>query len=224
MSKPSKKKIDAEINKTLFNDIEKFELAMAEHWKKVVAAAAVIVLGIGIGFAINNHRKSAEITAMNEIVAAQSEEKLVKAINDYAAYPASRFARIRLARIYAASGRFELAAAQFEALETSGAPAEMIQRAKLDSLYMLENAGKILDAANRFAEIGRNSANTGTIRAEANYSAGRLYAQLKDIEKATACLKSAKSLGAENPMSIASEWGRLAEFTLLNVESGFYGK
>ncbi|MGE4563564.1 MAG: hypothetical protein AB7F32_01725 [Victivallaceae bacterium] len=224
MSKPSKKKIDAEINNTLFNDIEKFEIAMAEHWKKVVIIAILVVIAVGVTFGISNHRKSAEIKAMNEIVAAQSEEQLVKAINDYAAYPASRFARIRLARIYAESGRFELAAAQFDALEASGAPAEMIQRAKLDSLYMLENAGKILDAANRFAEIGRNSANSGSIRAEANYSAGRLYAQLKDMEKATACLKSAKSLGAENQISMASEWGRLAEFTLLNVESGYYGK
>lgn len=224
MSKPSKKKIDAAINTSLFNDIEKFEILMAEHWKKVLVVAALIVIGIGVAFGITAHRKSAEIKAMNEIVAAQSEEKLVNVIDDYADYPASRFARIRLARIYAESGRFELAAAQFDALEASGAPAEMVQRAKLDALYMLENAGKVLDAANRFAEIGRNSANSGVIRAEANYSAGRLYAQLKDLEKATACLKSAKSLGAENPMSIASEWGRLAEFTLLNVESGFYGK
>ncbi len=216
------KAMDAEIAGTLMGDIGKFELLMVTHWKLIVAAGIAVVIVIGLVFGFNSCRKAADRKAANALSAATTEDQLERALNEYPDNVAARFARLRLARLYINAGRFEDAVQQFQLLEKSGAPQEMLNRIRLDQAYLLENAGKIKEAAEQFDRYSRDSALPAAIRAEAGYSAGRLFAEQKMLAKAVADLQLAVSLLPE----IGSgniEWCRLARFLMLNIEGGAYG-
>lgn len=223
MAVRNKKALDAEITSTLLGDIGKIEALMIENWKALITAAVAVVVLIGAVFGVNIYQKSAARKAANVLAGAADEAALTKALQEYPNSPAARYARLRLARIYLNQNKFDEAAAQFRLLEGSGAPAEMLTRMKLDEAYLLERSGKVQEAADRLAAIGRDAAQAAGIRAEANCGAGRLYAQLKALDKAQAALKLAKSFAAGDN-GPAAEWGRMADFILVSLESGYYGK
>ncbi len=214
--------MDAEIAGTLMGDIGKFELLLVTHWKLIVAAAIAVVIVIGLVFGLNSCRKAADRKAANVLSAAVTEKQLEQALDQYPDNPAARFARLRLARLYMNAGRFEDAVQQFRLLENSGAPREMLIRIRLDEAYLLENAGKIKEAAEQFDRYSRDSSLPAATRAEAGYSAGRLFAEQKMLDKAAASLQLAASLIPEIG-SGNQEWCRLARFLMLNIEGGAYG-
>ena len=216
------KAMDAEIAGTLMGDIGKFELLMVTHWKLIVAAGIAVVIVIGLVFGLNSCRKAADRKAANALSAAVTEEQLEQALAQYPDNPAARFARLRLARLYMNADRFEDAVQQFRLLENSGVPQEMLHRIRLDEAYLLENAGKVKEAAEQFDRYSRDAVLPAAIRAEAGYSAGRLFAEQKLLDRAAASLQLAVSLlpeiGGGN-----LEWCRLARFLMLNIESGACG-
>ncbi len=213
---------DAEVAGAVMGDIERFELLMIGHWKLLASLGAAAVVAVGALFGVGSCRAAADRRIAGEFGAAETESQLEQVLARHPGHAAARSARLRLARLHADSGRFEDAARQYRVLAGSDAPRELRGRMLLNEASMLENAGKTGDAASMFESYARDGAMPASVRAEAGYSAGRLYAERKMLDKAAACLKLSAELGRDMSGG-AAEWSRLARFLLLDVESGVYG-
>ena len=213
-----KKQIDAEITSSLFGEITKFELFLTQNWKMLVTVALLIVVGIGVWAGVQSYRKSAALKAANALSSADTVAALYAALKTYPSEPASRFARLRLAKLLMAEKKFKEADAEFAALAAQpDLPAEFAARVKIDQGYLLENAGMKKEAAQQLANAATSAA-SAAVRAEAFFGAGRLQAQLGNADQAKALLTQAVALKPQlSP--VETKWAVLAEFLLRNVEA-----
>ncbi|QSH41113.1 tetratricopeptide repeat protein [Lentisphaerota bacterium ZTH] len=224
MDKKKKKAINAQISSELFDDFDRFEHFLSNYWRQLVAAAVIIVIAVGVWVTVREVHKAADRKAKNAFANATTEEEVIKALKTYGKYKAANFARLKLARIYISQKKFDKAHEQFKMLTGSDAPKEMIWRARMDEAYTLELEGKKLEAAKAFARIGEGGLLPDTFRAEANYSAGRIYAQTGDLKNAEKYLaKSAKTAGmtpATQAGMAVDFWQGQAKFMLGMVKGG----
>jgi tetratricopeptide (TPR) repeat protein len=223
---PSKKnkEMDATITRAMMDDVGRFEYFFITNWKLIVAVMVGLVIAVGVYFSAHAIRESSRRKADKVLAAAKDESALTAALATYGSAPSAGHARMRLARIYIAEKRFDDAAAQLRQIREKGElSGEFIERVRLEEAYLYETAGKTAEAAALFDEIGRNFAASAATRAEADYSAGRLYAGLGQKEQALECLKRGVALLAElDPTNV--QWCYLAQFTLVQLEEGVYGK
>ena len=216
MKKEKKKALDAEINDMLLDDIDKFEHFAATNWKGIIIGFFVVfaaVVVVAIGYQVNNSMKS---KAINVISAAETKDALEKVVKDYSSYPAVNAARIKLALIYINDKNYDKAAELYTIMRNSPEiPDEMRWRAALNSSYVMELKGQKEQAASSFATTAIQSLMPEAFKAEANYSAGRLYASFNNKDKASELLKAA-SLSAVAP-GAAGFWGNQAKMLLERI-------
>ncbi|OGV31761.1 MAG: hypothetical protein A2020_05575 [Lentisphaerae bacterium GWF2_45_14] len=216
MHKEKKKALDAEINDMLLDDIDKFEHFAANNWKGIIIGffvmfAAVVV--VAVGYQVNNSMKA---KALNAISAADTKESLEKIVKDYASYPAVNSARIKLALIYINAKNYDKAADLYKIMQSaSGIPDEMRWRAALNVSYVMELKGEKEKAAASFVETGAQSLLSEAFKSEANYSAGRIYAELKNNSKASEFLK--KAAVSSVAQGAAGFWGNQAKMLLERI-------
>ena len=215
---------DAEITGSLMGDLNRFEVFLVENWKIMIAAGVIGVVAVGIFFSVQAWQNAREGKALNTLSAARTEPALVAALKLYGSEPASREARLRLAHLYLQEAKYDQALEQFALLEKADLPVEMRDRISLDRAYLLEAAGKVQEAADQLDRSCRNTAVSVGLRAEAGYGAGRLYAQLKALDRASASLAAVAGLSRQLAGMPDQEWCRLAAFVERDLKNGFYGK
>lgn len=205
----NEKKLDRAISQEVVSDREKFEYFFGTYWKQITAASAVLVVLISLAFAFYRHHQSAIREANAALSEAKTAEEIIAVLAKHPSESASVAARLRLASLYLADKKYDQAAEEFKKVagdENLSAPIRF--RAMLNCAYLTEQSGKEAGAAEEFSAVGRNPEVPINLRAEANYSAGRIYCKLKDFAKARAALELAAS-GAESEPD-AFGWGKMA--------------
>ena len=184
----------------------------------LITGALLIVLAIGVWAGVQSYRKSAALKAANALSSANTVAALQEALQTYPAEPASRFARLRLAKLLMAEKKYKEAEVEFSALAAMpDLPAEFAARVKIDQGYLSENAGLKKEAAQQLANAATAAA-SAAVRAEAFFGAGRLQAQLGNQDQAKALLTQTIALKPQlSP--VETKWAVLAEFLLRNVEA-----
>ena len=187
------RKLNAELSRALMNDVERLELGFATYWRQIAAVAVIAAIGVALIFwGFSYSRRSAR----------------------EAAFTLADASKLRIdAKEYAAA---------LEDLRTliASAPAEpLLGNARLAEAYLLEIMDKPETAAGLFAELGRSMDLSSTLRAEANFNAGRLFIKLKKFDDAAAALNRAVNPDRQS----AAAWCSMAHSLLLALESGDFG-
>ncbi len=217
VDKNKKKALDAEITNALLDDFDKFEHFAINYWKQIGAVALAIVVGVALWVMISDSRKSTERRINDEICNAKTEAEIIAVIKKYPAYPAANYARLRLAKSYLEEKKYGKAYEQFELLRNSDIPREMSWRISLDEAYALELEGKKTSAAEKFAKMAADPSLPDGLRCEANYAAGRLYAALKQSDKAREYLTKASKIRPSVNNQAATFWVSQAKFMLIGL-------
>ncbi len=211
----TKLKLKNQEAKELFDDFERFEMFVHERWKWLVTGGVVIVLIVacyGIGTYWYKQMDSKAISALG---VAKTEQELVQAIAQYPNHPAAVRARQRLIRMYTDEKKYDEALKAYEDLLVSEISAETRWRCELDMAYVNELKGNTEAAAKAFDRIG-SAPVSEDVRSEANYSAGRLYLDLKKDTEADKCLKRVLS----SPMTAGTSlWQMQARYLLGKVKT-----
>ena len=97
----------------------------------------------------------------------------------------------------------------------------LLGMAMLSMAYIQELKGSYEAAAAEFEAIGALPEVSAGVRAEACTNAGRLYLQLKELNKAAAALKRADIPDLRS--TTAAAWSMDAKSLLVALESGEYG-
>lgn len=206
MAAKNKKVITSDVGSELFDELDRFEHFFITYWKQIVffcVLLVVIVAAVAAGYSIKVSRQN---KADSTIASANTVEDLAKVINDYQGNPAVNVASVKLARIYVNNKDYDKALQQYQKIAASDAPDEIRLRAKLNSCYVMELQGALEKAAGAFAEIGSSSLYPPSIRSEANYSAGRIYADLKNYQKAEEYLNAVAPSQSEKADISAHFW------------------
>ena len=210
--KKDAKALNKEIGEALFTDEERLELFFAKHWKKLLAAALIAVVAITAAFAVHKHAEAAKKADSAKLAQAKSIAEIEAAI---AAAPKARgvdAARFRLAKLYTDDKKFDQARKVLAAISAGSEDPAARDRASLNSAYLLELEGKTADAAQSFAVIVGAASASAAARAEAAYSAGRLYVQLKQPAEAKKVLARLQTIKATPEQPVVGEWkNRAAE-------------
>ena len=173
------RKLNAELSRALMNDVERLELGFATYWRQIAAVAVIAAIVVALIFwGFSYSRRSAREAAFT-LADASTVTELTAALDKYGDKPGAAAARFRLAKLRIDAKEY---AAALEDLRTliASAPAEpLLGNARLAEAYLLEIMDKPETAAGLFAELGRSMDLSSTLRAEANFSAGRLFIKLK---------------------------------------------
>ncbi|OGV45291.1 MAG: hypothetical protein A2017_08800 [Lentisphaerae bacterium GWF2_44_16] len=213
----AKKIKDSDISHELFDDFDRFEHFAINNWKKIIyfCCAAVLLVAAGaIAMAISN---SMEAKAVSAIAGAETAADISKVLKEYSGHPAANNARLRLASLYSSQKEYDKALEQYQFLVNANVPDVVRQRAEMNIAYIWELQGNKEKAAVKFAEIGANSILPEAVRSEANYSAGRIYASIKSVNKAIPLLESAYVNKPRNSSSVF--WRGQAKLLLERLKS-----
>ena len=217
VNKNNKKAMDTEITNALLDDFDKFEHFAMTYWKQIGALAVLIVIAVALWVYVSDSQKETERRINNEICNAKTEATILKVVQEYPAYPAANYARLRLAKIYIGEKKYDKAYEQFKVLRESNIPNEMTWRISLDEAYALEVEGKKSSAAAAFAAMGANPGLPDGYRCEANYSAGRIYCGLKENDKARKYLTKASKVRPNMDRQASNFWVSQAKFMLIRL-------
>jgi tetratricopeptide (TPR) repeat protein len=218
VDKNKKKALDAEITDALLDDFDKFEHFAITYWKQIGAVALLIVVGVALWVMVSDSRKATERRINDEICNAKTEAEIIAVVKKYPTFPAASYARLRLAKIYLEEKKYAKAYEQFKILRSSDVPREMTWRINLDEAYALELEGKKTEAAGKFGVMAADPSLPDGLRCEANYAAGRLYAALKQNDKARKYLTKASRIRPAVNNQAAMFWVSQAKFILIRLE------
>ena len=214
VDKNKKKSMDAEITDALLDDFDKFEHFAATYWKHIAGVAVAIVVAVALYVIITDAREASQRKVNDTICDAKTESEILEVLKQYPDYPAANYARLRLAKSYLKDKKYEKAYEQFKILNSSDIPREMAWRIGLDEAYAIELEGKKEAAAAKFAAMGADSAFPEALRREANYGAGRIYAELKQNDKAYKYLEKA----CMGKAAMSNIWVIQAKFLLVRID------
>lgn len=203
--KKNSKALNAEIENALFNDVERWEIFFAGHWKQIIAVACVVVVVVTAIFAWYHRRAEAKRTAAEQLSAANTVAELQSAIAKHPDAPGTALARYRLAARLIEEKKYDQAISEL-AKVTSADDALLRNKARLTEAYVLELSGKLADAAAKFAALRAIPDASPEIKCEAIYSAGRLYFQLGKKKEAKDVLKDAAAIAIPNGSGSAADW------------------
>lgn len=206
----------ADLVDELNEDFDTFESWIVENWRLIAAVCVgiiVLVAAIGIGLAVS---KAIDRKTSQAFANADTYEKLVEVLKAHPGAKAAPDARMKLAMLQLDKKDYAGASANFKEIGESKSASEALRvRASLNAAYVLELQGKTEDALQAFAAIGQSLTNAEDIRFEANYGAGRLAADKKDLEKAKSFLSKATTV---RPRSMAEYfWSSQAKSLLDRV-------
>ena len=215
--KKNSKALNAEIENALFNDVERWEMFFAAHWKQILAVACAVVVAVTAIFAWHHYSVKAKHTAAEQLGAANTVAELQNAVAKYPDAPGVAFARYRMAQLLIEEKKYDQAVSEL-AKVASAADASLRRKARLTEAYAIELSGKLENAAVKFAALGTVPDASPAIKCEAIYSAGRLYVKLGKKAEAKEVLKNAAAVSLSNGSESAAYWKASAEELLNSIE------
>lgn len=173
-------------------DFDKFETWAIENWRLIAwicvgIVAAVAAFTVGMSVKGSHDAKVAETFA-----AADTSEKLEKALAEYPSASSAGMARMKLAMMQTDKKSYDAALANFRAVSASAGTGEALRsRAALNAAYILEDQGKKEESLAAFLAVAESPLALEDFRSEAYYGAGRLMASKNEVEKAKGALSKA---------------------------------
>lgn len=201
---------------TISRELDNINNFVLRHWKTYVYIAVIAV--IIIGFLLYWYEKSerSSIRESSSFLAAKTPGEIKKSIEQYPESALADFARLRLAAKYFKDGQYGKAQFLYNQEIKNAKLQYPMFVAKLNKAYALEAEGEKSKAAQELAELGANSKTPDDIKSEANYSAGRIFFNLGNIDKAKKYLKICYNEGDQKNSSVA--WPRLANGLLERIK------
>ena len=209
-AKKDPKALNKEIGNALFTDEERVGMFLAKHWKKIIAAAVIVVVAVTGVFAFIRHRDAVTKKVTAELAQARTIEELKAELGKDPKAPGVDAARFRLAKLYADKKDYASARQVLETIVSSSEDAAGRNRARLTIAYMLELEGSA-DAVRSFTAIADDQELPGAVRAEAGYAAARLLIAAKTPKAKADALKMLAKVLALN----AGQNGRGSQATAL---------
>ena len=187
-------KINSQMNEVM-DEFDRFEYFFATHWKKIVAVAVIIVIGVGVYAAIAYTMKRNSEKAALAYSSAKNLAELEAAVAQYKNPPA--WVNVRLGSYYIEKKDYAKAATVLQAAAQDSSTPEFQWRAMINLALLKENQGKYKEAADEAMKIAKVRvpgstlfALEGYVAAVRNYNlAGNKAAALKTIEDAKTFLK-----------------------------------
>jgi len=217
MKKKDKKNLDREIRSALLEDVEYVTALVTAQWKKIVIGGIIIIIAVGIFYSMSLNAERKERRAGDALAAAVTEQQLCDALKEFPDYAASNNAYLRLARIYTAEKKYDLARQQYRKIAANGASTDMLCRIRLEEAYLLELEGKPKEAAAAFRAAADNAVSTAA-RIEALYGAGRLMLSQGNKNEAKILLAQAVA-AAQNVPENATVFAGLANSLLMSLQN-----
>ena len=206
----NKKAMDKEITDSLLDDFDKFEHFVMNHWRHIISAAIVIVVVAIIAAVSYSVSVSRENKMNNAIANAQTVEELQQVIGEYPRGKAVIYAYTTLAHKFINNKNFKAADDTYAALLKIEIPQDMKWQITIDRAYIKELSGDIPGAIKDFAAISKDAMLPRAMRAEANYSAGRLEVKEGNKDQAMVYLNLASSLDDNQSPGVAF-WAKQAK-------------
>jgi tetratricopeptide (TPR) repeat protein len=194
----TKMKLKTKDAKEVFDDFERFEIFVHEHWKLMLGVGSAIVLAVAVYGIIMHVSQSSANKAVSALGVAKTEAELLNALKEYPNSPASARARMRLVRIFIDEKKYDDALAQLNLIKSSNLPKEIRWRTEMDASYIMELKGDLDAAAKEFDRIGNLALVDEDIRSEANYAASRLYFKTGNKDAADKALKRISGMSDGN--------------------------
>ncbi|MDD3886394.1 MAG: hypothetical protein PHI35_05960 [Victivallaceae bacterium] len=209
------KRMEAEITRTLVPGHERIAIWVMEHSKALITALVVvfIIAAIAIGVAVWADRRDA--AAANALANAETEEELYSLIARYDGHRTALSARKRLSRMLVAAGKYDEALVQLDKIIAAD-NALVASSAKLTHAYVCEMKKDDRRAAEEFAAIATDAAESPYVRAEAIFAAGRLYSKLGNTDLAAEILSKASGAGNSQAVEV---WNSRSRMLLLMIEA-----
>lgn len=204
----NKKQIDAEINRVLLNDFDKIENFVVTRWKQMFIGAGVIIVLVAIAYGILLKKENNAAAARRAIADASTKEELSQVIERYKSYSEVDFARIKLARICVEAKDFAKAGELYRAVALNTQSQDLKCRMLLDEAYMIEKAGDFDKACKAFVVIADNSMYAAGVRAEAYYSAGRLFLKAGKKDDAAKVFDKLNQLASDETAAVWCNLGK----------------
>ncbi len=222
------KEINAQMSEVM-DDFDRFEFFFADHWKQVVGVAVGIVVAVAVVFSVmaySSHRQTQAAAAFNQAADIPQLEDALAKFNGAAAAPA---ARVRLAGLYIAGGKYDQARAELKLAASDADAPEIMWRAQLNLGYLTELENKFAEAADVFAAFAQTTAEAGSAgyRAEAYANAGRLFIKVGKLAEAREILETGRGFaagGTPDEQAAAQGFGAQINFLLAQLENGAFGK
>lgn len=172
----------------LSQELDLVDNFVLKNWKYYVylSVAVVIILGIVfVCYATNTKKNLQESLAIQHALTITDYENL---LNKYHNSQAIDYARLKLAGLYYENAKYKDALNLYQKEIESSTAIYPVSYAKINIAFTLEAMNKKQDAVAKFEQIGSDTKIPLAFRCEANYSAGRLYYELGNKNKAITCL------------------------------------
>ena len=218
-TKSREKQINAALEQTLFNDVERFEFWFAARWKRIAVFAVLAAVAVAAIFGIRSWRRAEERRAASAFADATTIEALTGALRKYAGHKGEALARFRLAGLCIEAKKTADALVQLNAIAADGdADPSLRGQSQLLAAYLQEDSGKLAEAAAAFRRVAAEGSYAPALRCEAGYAAGRLLISLRRFDEAGAVLRNASALGTAG--STGNYWKAQAGDLLLALDNG----
>ena len=185
-----KQKQQDQVIKGAVDDFDRFEDFVSTNLKNIIISFVVIAIILVIGAVAFILISKEKMRVSGELTSAKTVEQLKAAIEKYGDNDSVFPARLRLGTLYFNEGKYKEAQTIYAYLGDKAPVGEVKNRARLNEAYTMEALNMPNEAADKFANIGKDLAVPEYIRDEANFSAGRIYLAETKPEKAKGCLKS----------------------------------
>lgn len=210
---PDKAGEEGDLAENMSENLDQFEMWLIANGKMIACVCVLILIGVAVFLTVMHLREKSVKGATARLAAAQKIEQLTAALKSASAdVPGYDVAQIRLARLYAADKKYDLAYSNYIAVAERKNEPYLSARSRLDAAYIKELAGKTAEAAAIFALAADSSDLLQDLRAEGAYGAGRLFLVLKNEAAARKYLSMFDPMKAQS--QVASQWAMLAQAQL----------
>ena len=187
-------KINSQMNEVM-DEFDRFEYFFATHWKKIVAVAILVVVGVGVYAGITYAMKRSSEKAAQAYSSAKNLTELEAAVAQYKNPPA--WVNVKLASYYIEKKDYAKAATALQAAAQDSSAPEFQWRAMINLALLKEMQGKYKEAAEEAMKTAKIRvpgstlyAIEGYIAAARNYDlAGDKVSALKTIDNAKVFLQ-----------------------------------
>ena len=211
---PDKGKEEADLVEDMSENLDRFEMWIIANGKYIAAACILILIGVAVFLTVVHLRDNSVKAATARLANAVKIEQLTEALKTTSSdVPGYDVAQIRLARLYAADKKYDLAYSCYTAVAERKNEPYLSARSRLDAGYIKELAGKNAEAAAGYALVADSSDIMPDLRAEGAYAAGRIFLLLKNETAARKYLSMFDPIKAQS--QVASQWAMLSQ-ALLN--------
>lgn len=219
-AKAKNKKLNQELEKAMLGDAGSLGYEIASHWKLLLGITVGLAVLIAAFFWTAEYRQKTSRKAQHALAAAETVAELRGALAANKDSNAAPAARMKLARLLLTDKKYDEAIVELKLAASQAGSDHLGATAELHEGYALELAGKTEEAAKAFSALSVKKSAPATIKAEAAYCAGRLFAARKELKEAVAVLDMARKADRGDA---GTQWNEMSLSLLRSIQAGEFG-